>query len=172
MAAWGIEARVPFLDREFLDVAMGFDPEEKMVKDGRIEKHALRQAFEGYLPDEILWRQKEQFSDGVGYSWIDSLKEHAEREVERRPAGAGAVPLRGQPAGDQGGLPLPLDLRVPLPRRARRRAAFPRGRASPARTPTAIAWDEAWAGQADPSGRAVRGVHKEALPDATAAAGD
>lgn len=85
--AWGVEARVPFLDKEFLDVAMGIDPKEKMIRklEGRIEKYILRKAFDDptnpYLPSEILWRQKEQFSDGVGYSWIDSLKKHAENEV-------------------------------------------------------------------------------------------
>ena len=73
--------RVPFLDREFLDVAMAFDAKEKMVGPGRMEKHPLRKAFEGYLPDEILWRQKEQFSDGVGYGWIDALKANGEKHV-------------------------------------------------------------------------------------------
>ena len=80
-AAWGVEIRVPFLDREFLDVAMAFDPREKMAGQGRMEKYPLRKAFEGYLPEEILWRQKEQFSDGVGYRWIDSLKAVAEAQV-------------------------------------------------------------------------------------------
>uniref|UniRef100_A0A915IZP9 Asparagine synthetase [glutamine-hydrolyzing] n=1 Tax=Romanomermis culicivorax TaxID=13658 RepID=A0A915IZP9_ROMCU len=85
-AAWGLEVRVPFLDRDFLDVAMSFDPAEKLCKQGeKIEKYALRKAFDQpedpYLPPHILWRQKEQFSDGVGYSWIDSLKEHGESQV-------------------------------------------------------------------------------------------
>lgn len=79
--AWGLEARVPFLDKEFLEVCMNIDPKEKMIGNGRIEKHILRKAFDTpedpYLPEEILWRQKEQFSDGVGYSWIDGLKDTA-----------------------------------------------------------------------------------------------
>ncbi|CEP60320.1 asparagine synthase (glutamine-hydrolyzing) 1 LALA0_S01e07998g [Lachancea lanzarotensis] len=89
--AWGLEARVPFLDKEFLDVCMNIDPEEKMIKpsEGRIEKYILRKAFDTsdepdvkpYLPEEILWRQKEQFSDGVGYSWIDGLKDTAEETI-------------------------------------------------------------------------------------------
>jgi asparagine synthase (glutamine-hydrolysing) len=87
--AWGLEARVPFLDKAFLEVAMNIDPEEKMFKPGRMEKYILRKAFDvsttgdsaPYLPDSILWRQKEQFSDGVGYSWIDSLKDAAEAHV-------------------------------------------------------------------------------------------
>ena len=84
-SAWGLEVRVPFLDKDFLDTAMGFDPNEKMCTGSRIEKWCLRQAFDTpeipYLPQNVLWRQKEQFSDGVGYSWIDSLREHAASEV-------------------------------------------------------------------------------------------
>jgi len=79
LAAWGVEGRVPFLDKEFLDVAMRLNPKDKMSGNGKIEKHILRQAFEDYLPAEVTWRQKEQFSDGVGYSWIDTLKEIAGR---------------------------------------------------------------------------------------------
>ncbi|KAJ5081555.1 hypothetical protein NUU61_009819 [Penicillium alfredii] len=88
-SAWGLEARVPFLDKEFLETAMGVDPKDKMITEGHIEKYALRKAFDTtdepdvatYLPDKILWRQKEQFSDGVGYSWIDGLKDQAEQQV-------------------------------------------------------------------------------------------
>ncbi|RZA10059.1 MAG: asparagine synthase B, partial [Lysobacteraceae bacterium] len=89
MMAWGVEPRVPFLDREFLDVAMRIDAKWKMVDKTRgnaqrMEKGILRAAFEGYLPESILWRQKEQFSDGVGYGWIDGLKAHAEAQVSDR----------------------------------------------------------------------------------------
>ncbi|KAK6843098.1 hypothetical protein PG987_003958 [Apiospora arundinis] len=88
-SAWGLEARVPFLDKEFLELSMNIDPQEKMITKDRIEKYILRKAFdttdepetEPYLPDEILWRQKEQFSDGVGYGWIDALKDNAELHV-------------------------------------------------------------------------------------------
>ncbi|KAL4873148.1 hypothetical protein BDV12DRAFT_160462 [Aspergillus spectabilis] len=88
-SAWGLEARVPFLDKSFLETAMAVDPKEKMITKDRIEKYILRKAFdttdepdvEPYLPEKILWRQKEQFSDGVGYSWIDGLKDHAELHV-------------------------------------------------------------------------------------------
>ena len=162
MAAWGIEARVPFLDREFLDVAMAFDPEEKMVKNGRIEKHALRSAFEGYLPDEILWRQKEQFSDGVGYSWIDSLKEHAEHEVsDAQLARAGLRFAINPPATKEAYLYRSMfESHFPSDAAAR---CVPEGPSIACSTPTAIAWDEAWAEHADPSGRAIRGVHNESL---------
>src|SRR5258706_16161456 len=81
MAAWGVEARVPFLDLEFLEVAMSMDAEHKRVRPGTIEKAVLREAFVGALPNSILWRQKEQFSDGVGYGWIDSLKGHADSTI-------------------------------------------------------------------------------------------
>jgi asparagine synthase (glutamine-hydrolysing) len=88
-SAWGLEARVPFLDKAFLETCMAVDPKEKMITKDRIEKYILRKAFdttdepdvEPYLPEKILWRQKEQFSDGVGYSWIDGLKDHAELHV-------------------------------------------------------------------------------------------
>jgi len=81
MAAWGVESRVPFLDLQFMDVAMRINPQDKLPGKGKIEKHVLRKAFENYLPQEVVWRQKEQFSDGVGYSWIDGLKEKALNEV-------------------------------------------------------------------------------------------
>jgi asparagine synthase (glutamine-hydrolysing) len=74
LAAWGVEGRVPFLDKEFMDVAMRLNPKDKMAGNGKMEKWILRKAFESYLPESVAWRQKEQFSDGVGYSWIDSLK--------------------------------------------------------------------------------------------------
>ena len=74
LAAWGIEGRVPFLDKEFMDVAMRINPEDKMINGERMEKWILRKAFESYLPESVAWRQKEQFSDGVGYNWIDTLK--------------------------------------------------------------------------------------------------
>ena len=81
MAAWGVETRVPFLDKNFIDDAMAINPKNKMVDDNNMEKSILRKAFRGYLPDEILYRQKEQFSDGVGYNWIDTLKALVEKNI-------------------------------------------------------------------------------------------
>src|SRR4051812_17413943 len=81
LAAWGVEGRVPFLDKEFMDVAMRLNPKDKMAGEGKMEKWILRKAFEDYLPESIVWRQKEQFSDGVGYSWIDTLKAIAAEKV-------------------------------------------------------------------------------------------
>ncbi|MDX1579388.1 MAG: asparagine synthase B [Gemmatimonadota bacterium] len=161
MAAWGVEARVPFLDREFLDVAMSLDPEAKRPRDGRVEKHLLRKAFEGLLPDEILWRQKEQFSDGVGYSWIDGLKALAEREVSDRQLARAASRFPTNP---------PLTKEAYLYRSIFARhfpsepavRCVPEGPSIACSTPAAIAWDPAFAESADPSGRAVRDVHRDA----------
>jgi asparagine synthase (glutamine-hydrolysing) len=160
MAAWGVEARVPFLDREFLDVAMSFDSEDKRIVPGRIEKHVLRQAFKGYLPDEILWRQKEQFSDGVGYSWIDSLRAHAEEQVsdgelERAAYRFPRNPPRTKEAYVYRSI---FDSHFPGDAAA---ALVPEGPSIACSTPTAIAWEKSFADHADPSGRAVRGVHRQ-----------
>ena len=81
LASWGIEGRVPFLDKEFIDVAMRLNPKDKMITKERMEKWVVRKAFEDYIPESVAWRQKEQFSDGVGYSWIDTLKELVNEKV-------------------------------------------------------------------------------------------
>lgn len=160
MAAWGIEARVPFLDREFLDVAMGFDSGEKMITDGRMEKHVLRQAFDGYLPDEILWRQKEQFSDGVGYSWIDSLRAHAEAQVSDSELERARYKFpRNTPLTKEAYLYRSIfESHFPGDAAA---AVVPEGPSIACSTPSAIAWEASFADSADPSGRAVKGVHQD-----------
>lgn len=160
MAAWGIEARVPFLDREFLEVAMGFDPQEKMIGPGRREKHVLREAFRGLLPDEILWRQKEQFSDGVGYSWIDSLKAFAELEVSDDQMARSRFRFAVQPPASKEAYLYRSIFERHFPTDAAARSV-PDGPSIACSTPAAISWDRSFAGQADPSGRAVRGVHEE-----------
>ena len=161
MAAWGVEARVPFLDREFLDVAMAFDAADKMVTADRpIEKWVLRKAFEELLPPAIVWRQKEQFSDGVGYSWIDSLKAAAALAVSDEALAR---------AHDRFPVNTPLTkeayhYRTIFERHFPGDAAagcVPGGPSVACSTPAAVAWDEAFARLADPSGRAVRGVHRE-----------
>ncbi len=162
MMAWGVEARVPFLDLEFLDLAMGMDATHKMAGKGRIEKAVLREAFDGALPPEILWRQKEQFSDGVGYGWIDGLKAHAEAHVSD---------------GMFAQAPLRFPINTPQTKEAYwYRELFERefpgdacahtvagGKSIACSSPAAIAWDPAFAAAADPSGRAVAGVHDAAL---------
>ena len=163
-SAWGVEARVPFLDPEFLDVAMNIDPAHKMIRkdEGRMEKYILRKAFDGWIPDEILWRQKEQFSDGVGYSWIDSLKAHAEREVSDS-AMANArhrFPVKTPVSKEAYLYRAIFEEHFPNPSAAE---SVPDGPSIACSTPTAIRWDAAWAALADPSGRAVRGVHDKGL---------
>ena len=160
MAAWGVEARVPFLDVDFLETAMNLDPREKMVADGKKEKWVLRKAFEGYIPAEVLWRQKEQFSDGVGYGWIDSLKAHAESEVtdrmmknaphrfpEKTPVTKEAFLYRSI---FEGLFPNPAAVRT-----------VPDGPSVACSTPAAIRWDKSFQTMQDPSGRAVRNVHEK-----------
>jgi asparagine synthase (glutamine-hydrolysing) len=164
MAAWGVEARVPFLDREFLDVAMAFDAEDKRCvgKDGkpRMEKYVLREAFEGSLPDEILWRQKEQFSDGVGYAWIDSLKAHAEVHVsdDQLERAAWRFPHNTPLTKEAYLFREMFEGHFPGPHAA---ACVPGGKSVACSTPAAIAWDKSFSENPDPSGRAIRDVHHE-----------
>jgi len=162
MAAWGIEARVPFLDTRFLDVAMRVPARHKMVAPGGIEKNILREAFRGALPDEILWRQKEQFSDGVGYSWIDSLKAHAEARVsDKQLAGAGERFPIGTPLTKEAYVYRAIfDELFPLPSAA---ACVPSSPSVACSSSAALEWDPSFKTNADPSGRAVKGVHKEAI---------
>ncbi|TDK32745.1 asparagine synthase B [Luteimonas terrae] len=167
MMAWGVEPRVPFLDREFLDLAMRFDAAHKMIHRGsdgwqRMEKGVLRAAFDGHLPDEILWRQKEQFSDGVGYGWIDGLKAHAERQVSDRELAAATSRFpHNPPLTKEAYLYRSLFEQVfPSPAAA---ATVPGGKSIACSSPAAIAWDAAFANAADPSGRAVAGIHNAAV---------
>jgi asparagine synthase (glutamine-hydrolysing) len=161
MAAWGVEARVPFLDREFLDVAMSIAPQAKLARDGRIEKHILRQAFEQDLPASIAWRQKEQFSDGVGYGWIDALRAYAEKHVTDREMATAQFRFPWN---------TPLTKEAYLYRRIFAEhfphdtcaMTVPGGPSVACSTPEAIAWDASLSVLQDPSGRAVRGVHAAA----------
>ncbi|MEO6927193.1 MAG: asparagine synthase B [Rhodanobacter sp.] len=162
MMAWGVEARVPFLDLEFIDVAMGMDASLKMAGNGRIEKAVLREAFVGALPDSILWRQKEQFSDGVGYGWIDGLKAHAEQAVSDREFAAAAARYPfNTPATKEAYLYRRI-FEQHFPGEACA-ATVPGGKSIACSSPAALAWDPSFAAAADPSGRAVRGVHEQAL---------
>ncbi|MDI1252125.1 asparagine synthase B [Thermomonas sp.] len=162
MMAWGVEPRVPFLDVEFMDVAMRMDAQHKMAGNGKIEKGILREAFEGYLPKEILWRQKEQFSDGVGYGWIDGLKAHAEANVSDVAFAEAATrfPIN-TPTTKEGYFYRDLFDQV-FPGDACANTV-PGGKSIACSSPAAIAWDAAFANAADPSGRAIAGVHTAAL---------
>ncbi|GAB3345009.1 asparagine synthase B [Marilutibacter aestuarii] len=167
MMAWGVEGRVPFLDVDFLDVAMSMDARHKMAGTGpdgrrRMEKAILREAFEGYLPDSILWRQKEQFSDGVGYGWIDGLRDHAAAQVSDRvfAAAASRFPVNPPQTKEAYLYRHIFEQYFPGPACA---ATVPGGKSIACSSPAAIAWDAAFAEAADPSGRAVAGVHASAF---------
>jgi asparagine synthase (glutamine-hydrolysing) len=164
-AAWGVEARVPFLDREFLDVAMAIKPELKLPYKAPtprpMEKFILRDAFAGYVPDEVLWRQKEQFSDGVGYGWIHSLKDHAEHEVTdgMMRGAAERFPVK-TPETKEGYLYRQLfEHHFPS---ATAVNCVPFERSVACSTAIALEWDEAFKKMSDPSGRSVLGVHRAA----------
>ena len=164
MAAWGVEARVPFLDREFIDAAMRTAPAAKRPGAGRIEKAILREAGRGLLPDAILWRQKEQFSDGVGYGWIDALKAHAEAAVSDAQM---AMAARRYPVNTPTSKEAYLYRSIFERHFAGEAAArlVPGGPSIACSTPTAFRWSQAFAGMNDPSGRAVAAVHRHGLPE-------
>ncbi|KAG0572274.1 hypothetical protein KC19_VG081000 [Ceratodon purpureus] len=166
-SAWGLEARVPFLDKDFVNLAMSIDPAVKMVnvKEGRIEKWIMRKAFDDeenpYLPKHILYRQKEQFSDGVGYSWIDGLKDHAASQVtDKMLANAKHVYPYNTPNTKEGYYYRMVFERC-FPQESAR-LTVPGGPSVACSTAAAIAWDKAWANNLDPSGRAATGVHDSA----------
>jgi len=156
MAAWGVEARVPFLDKRFLDVAMQMDPQQKMIGDGKIEKHVLRSAFE----EEILWRQKEQFSDGVGYSWIDGLRDHAEAQIsdEKLAHAARRFPDNTPETKEAYLFRRIFEQHFPL---ASAIDTVPWGKSVACSSPEAMAWDQSFEQMIDPSGRAMAGVHAD-----------
>ena len=161
MAAWGVEARVPFLDKEFLDVAMRINPADKMAGPGRIEKKILREAFEDLLPESIAWRQKEQFSDGVGYGWIDAVKDFTGQEVSdaEMARAAGRFPFN-TPASKEGyWFRSVFEQHFPLASAAQ---TVPGGPTVACSTPEAVLWDKALQEMNDPSGRAMRSVHQNA----------
>lgn len=158
MSAWGIEARVPFLDKNFMDVAMRINPEDKLCGNGKMEKSILRSAFEGYLPKEILWRQKEQFSDGVGYSWIDSLKAFIDTQVTDQQLASAQFkfPVNTPDTKEAYFYRTIFEEHFPLPSAA---DCVPGGKSVACSTPEALAWDESFSKMADPSGRSVMSVH-------------
>lgn len=161
LAAWGVEGRVPFLDKEFIDVAMRLNPKDKMCGNGKIEKHILRECFEDYLPASIAWRQKEQFSDGVGYGWIDALKAQAEEKVsdQKMEAAAFRFPYN-TPTTKEGYLYREIfEELFPLESAAH---CVPGGPSVACSSAKAIEWDESFKNCIDPSGRAVQNVHNEA----------
>ena len=161
MSAWGVEARVPFLDREFLDVAMSINPKDKLITEGKMEKQILREAFSDMLPEEIVWRQKEQFSDGVGYSWIDSIRDHAKTQVSENQLkhAASRFPFNTPTTEEAYLFRCMFENHFPLASAAE---CVPGGPSIACSTPEAMLWDSSFQKMNDPSGRAVLSVHQEA----------
>ncbi|MBN2487147.1 MAG: asparagine synthase B [Bacteroidales bacterium] len=160
LAAWGVEGRVPFLDKEFMDVAMQLNPEDKMIKNGRIEKWVVRKAFENYLPESIAWRQKEQFSDGVGYNWIDSLKEVTSRLVSDKQMDNAKYkfPINPPKTKEEYYYRSIFSEHFPSDAAALCVPSVPSIACS---TAEALEWDASFKNNADPSGRSMKTVHVE-----------
>ncbi len=162
LSAWGVEGRVPFLDKEFMDVAMRLNPKDKLSGTvGRIEKWILRKAFEDYLPEEVAWRQKEQFSDGVGYSWIDTLKELTSQKVtdEQMSHAAERFPINPPMTKEEYYYRSIFEEHFPSQTAAQ---TVPSEKSVACSTAIALEWDEAFKNMNDPSGRAVKSVHNQA----------
>lgn len=161
LSAWGVEGRVPFLDKEFLDVAMRLNPQAKMCPGQTIEKRILREAFADLLPPAIIRRQKEQFSDGVGYGWIDTLRDTAARAVSDEQMAQAAVrfPINPPRNKEEYFYRSIFEEHFPSESAARSVPSVPSVACS---TAEALAWDEAFRHLNEPSGRAVAGIHEEA----------
>jgi len=161
LAAWGIEGRVPFLDKEFMDVAMRINPKDKMINQERMEKWVVRKAFEKYLPESVAWRQKEQFSDGVGYNWIDTLKELVEAAVsdDQMANAQYRFPKQTPQNKEEFYYRSIFEEHFPSETAALCVPSVPSVACS---TPIALEWDEAFKNMNDPSGRAVAKVHDDA----------
>ncbi|MBW6501799.1 MAG: asparagine synthetase B [Bacteroidales bacterium] len=160
LASWGVEGRVPYLDKEFLDVAMRLNPSDKMVSDERIEKWVLRKAFEDYLPASVTWRQKEQFSDGVGYNWIDTLKAISAKEVsdDQLANAKYRFPVNPPMSKEEYYYRSVFSEHFPSASAASCVPSVPSVACS---TAEALVWDESFRNRPDPSGRAVRNIHND-----------
>ncbi len=164
LSAWGVEGRVPFLDKDFLDVAMRLAPEVKMCEGRKIEKKVVRDAFAEMLPESVAWRQKEQFSDGVGYSWIDTLKKITSEAVsdEEMAHAAERFPINPPLCKEEYYYRSIFEEHFPSDSAAR---CVPQEASVACSTAIALEWDKAWQGKNDPSGRAVAGVHDMAYEE-------
>ena len=160
LAAWGIEGRVPFLDKEFLDVAMNLNPADKMATNGKMEKWILRKAFEDILPESVAWRQKEQFSDGVGYNWIDTLKKLVSEKISdsQMKTASFRFPINPPLNKEEYFYRTIFNEHFPSDSAASCVPSVPSVACS---TPEALAWDASFTNLNDPSGRAMKSVHKE-----------
>ena len=161
LSAWGVEGRVPFLDKEFLDVAMRTNPEAKMCPGSTIEKKIVREAFADMLPAEIAWRQKEQFSDGVGYSWIDTLKKITSETVSDEQMAHAAERFPINPPLNKEEYYYRSIFAEHFPSESAARSVNQEASVA-CSTAIALEWDAAFKNMNDPSGRAVKGVHEQA----------
>ncbi|MEE9361518.1 MAG: asparagine synthase B [Cellulophaga sp.] len=161
LAAWGIEGRVPFLDKEFIDVAMRINPTDKLINGERMEKWVIRKAFESYIPESVAWRQKEQFSDGVGYSWIDTLKEVVDKEVtdEQLANAKYKFPIQTPTSKEEFYYRSIFESHFPSDTAA---LCVPQEPSVACSTKIALEWDESFKNRNDPSGRAIASVHDKA----------
>ena len=160
LAAWGIEGRVPFLDKEFIDVAMRINPKDKMITSEKMEKWVLRKSFEKYLPESVAWRQKEQFSDGVGYDWIDSLKDLVNKKVsdDMFKNAKFTFPFQTPMSKEEYYYRSIFEDHFPSETSATTVPSVPSVACS---TPIALEWDKAFKNLNDPSGRSVSNVHND-----------
>jgi len=160
IAAWGVECRVPFLDKEFLDVAMRINPVDKMAGNGKMEKYIIRKTFEDYLPQEVAWRQKEQFSDGVGYNWIDTLRDIASTQItdEMMANARFRFPVNTPLSKEEYHYRSIFAEHFPSETAA---LTVPSSPSVACSTAEALAWDETFRNQNEPSGRAVKNVHNQ-----------
>jgi asparagine synthase (glutamine-hydrolysing) len=159
-SAWGVEARVPFLDKNFIDVAMRLNPQDKMCLDGKMEKWILRKSFDNgdTLPAEVLWRQKEQFGDGVGYSWIDSIRDFVDNEVTDQQLATAEFRFPHNTPDTKEGYYYRTIFEGYFPQESAARCV-PGGKSIACSTVEALEWDESFKNNADPSGRSMKGVH-------------
>lgn len=160
LASWGVEGRVPFLDKEFIDVAMQLNPRDKMINKDRMEKWILRKAFEDYLPKSVAWRQKEQFSDGVGYNWIDTLKEVVESEVTDTQMEQKNYRFTVNPPLNKEEYYYRTIFEEHFPSEAAAQTV-PSVPSVACSTPIVLEWDASFANMNEPSGRAIKNVHNE-----------
>jgi asparagine synthase (glutamine-hydrolysing) len=159
LASWGVEGRVPFLDKEFLDVAMRMNPSDKMAATGKMEKWILRKAFEDYLPESVAWRQKEQFSDGVGYNWIDTLRTMTSTLVSDKQMATRSVRFPINPPQNKEEYYYRTIYAELFPSNSAAQSV-PSVPSVACSTPVALEWDEAFKKMNEPSGRAVKDVHE------------
>ncbi|MCV2885612.1 asparagine synthase B [Aestuariibacter sp. AA17] len=162
-SAWGVEARVPFLDKAFIDTAMRLNPKDKMCLEGKMEKWILRKAFDNgeYLPEEVLWRQKEQFGDGVGYSWIDSIRDFVEQEVSDQQLATAEFRFPVNTPDTKEGYYYRTIFESYFPQESAAKCV-PGGKSIACSTVEALEWDESFKNNADPSGRSMKDVHQQA----------